>query len=126
MNAGTGRRFKENDQVVNVADLMETISTSLANILLQTQGSGTGAAPVSINGSLTKDYISASTTTTKDYTATPMLGFDISNDGGSNITVTVGGMTFTYLPGETDSRNLESFTSLVITATTAFRCWVRG
>jgi hypothetical protein len=88
--------------------------------------SSTNPLPTSLTGIYTKDYFSGSTTTTKDYSSTPMTGFDISNDGATSLTVTVNGMTFTYKSGETDSRNLLPFTSLAITTTSAFRCWVRG
>lgn len=80
----------------------------------------------SITGSLTKDYFEGSATVTKDYSTSPMTGVDIANDGSSSLTYTVGELIMTILPGDSDSRNFDAFTSLTVTTSSAFRCWVRG
>ena len=96
--------------------------TAVANA--ETRPSKTVAA--TITGSLTTDYFSGSTTITKDYSASPKNGFDISNDGTSNLTYMINSMTITLFPGEIDSRNFSTFTSVTVTTTVPYRAWGRS
>ena len=82
--------------------------------------------PVVVSGSKTKDYFYGTTTITKDYTESPMIGIDITNDGIDSLTYTINGMVITLLAGEADSRDFDTFTSVTVTTAVAFRAWVRG
>jgi hypothetical protein len=72
------------------------------------------------------DYISASTNTTKTYAGNQVYGLKIKNDGASSITVTVNGLTMTIMANEVFEEAVQPTTTFTITATVAFRCWVRG
>lgn len=68
---------------------------------------------------------SGNTTITKTFN-TPMAGFYIKNDGASDLTFTVNGMTFTVKTGEIFEDVFQPFTTLTITTTVAYRAFVRG
>lgn len=51
-------------------------------------------------------------------------GFFISNDGTANLTFTINGTTRTVKPGETYQSAFDAFTSLTISATSAYRAEV--
>lgn len=51
-------------------------------------------------------------------------GFFISNDGTANLTFTINSTTRTVKPGETYQAVFEAFTSLTISATSAYRAEV--
>ena len=74
------------------------------------------------------DYISAAATTTKTYTVgiNNVHGLKIKNDGASSLTVTVNGLVMTVLAAETFDEAVQPTDTFTITATTAFRCFVRG
>ena len=77
------------------------------------------------NALMVIDYISASTNTTKTYNFY-IYGLKIKNDGASDITVTVNNLTMTIKPSEVFEESVQATNSFTITATVAFRCWVRG
>jgi len=73
------------------------------------------------------DYISASANTT--YGPKPsncVYGLKIKNDGASDITVTVNGLTMAIKPSEVFEESVQATNTFTITAAVAFRCWVRG
>lgn len=52
------------------------------------------------------------------------FGFSIINDGSADLTFTINGNTRTVKPGENYSALFDAFTSLTITATSAYRAEV--
>lgn len=84
-----------------------------------------GSRNVSLTGSIVKDKIYGSSNITKNYEA-PMRGFEIVNDGVANLTYTINGMTFDVKAGEVDYNSFDPFTSVTITATSAYRARVFG
>jgi hypothetical protein len=68
---------------------------------------------------------SGSANTTKTWDGY-MQGFYIKNDGASDLTFTVNGMTFTVKTGEIFEDVFQPFNSLTITTTVAYRAYVRG
>lgn len=83
-----------------------------------------GAASFIEKGRIVKDAFSGTTSVTKAYSS-QMFGFAISNDGLANLTFTINGLTITVKPGELFDDLFEPFTSVVITASGAFRSVVR-
>lgn len=49
----------------------------------------------------------------------------VVNDGSADLTFTAGGITFTLKPGEVFDEEINPFSSIEITATGAFRGYVR-
>lgn len=81
---------------------------------------------VTRNGLAVTDYVSASANTTKTYDTNCVMGLKIKNDGASAITVTVNGLTMSILASEVFDEAVQPTNTFTITATVAFRCWVRG
>lgn len=79
---------------------------------------------VSVMGSNVKDYWTV--TGAKTFTSA-RSGLLVSNDGASDITVAVSGMSFTLKPTEVLDEKFDPFTSVTITAgASTFRAWARG
>ena len=110
----------ESTNLINAksAELLE----SLDQVLTQLQGTGTGSTPISIKGRIPKQPFSGSTTVTHTFTQS-MYGFGIANDGGSDLSFTIGADTFTVKSGEVWEYPMESFTQVTITTTVAYRAW---
>jgi hypothetical protein len=71
-----------------------------------------------------KDSWSGSSNITKTFTSS-MYGFDITNDGSSDLTFTINGLTITVKSGEVFSDVFEAFTSVTITTTVSYRATVK-
>jgi hypothetical protein len=71
------------------------------------------------------DYISASANTTKTYTNNFINSLKIKNDGASDISVTINGLTMAIKPSEVFEESVATTNTFTITAAVAFRCWVR-
>jgi hypothetical protein len=84
-----------------------------------------GGLKTSQAGTITKDYWEGSANITKTF-ASNRSGLVISNDGSSNLTALVNGMTFTLKPTEVLEERFEPFTQVVITTTSAYRAWARA
>lgn len=80
---------------------------------------------VSVTGSIVKDQWNGSANITKSF-ASARKSLLISNDGASDLTFTVNGMTFTVKPTEVFDESFDPFTSVTITTTSAYRAWARG
>lgn len=52
-------------------------------------------------------------------------GFGITNDGSSDLTVTINGLTITVKAGEVFEDSFVSFTTATITTTVPYRAWGR-
>ena len=108
MSSRTGRMVRENSTVINMADIQGNAMAPLREII-------TTAGSKTCNG-----YIGS--------------GMTIINDGLSDVTVVVGTLTiivqggsfYATTTGEIADYILPSFTSYEITATTAFRIFVKG
>lgn len=75
-------------------------------------------------GRVVKDIFTGSATVTKTY-GSKMFGFFIMNEGVSNLTVTIGSITFTVKAGYEFDDLFDGFTSVTITGTSAFTAGVR-
>lgn len=75
-------------------------------------------------GRVVKDAFSGSVSVSKTYPI-DMFGFGIVNDGVADLTFSIGTFTITVKPGETFDDLFEPFTTVVVTATDAFRAVVR-
>ena len=71
-----------------------------------------------------QEYTSSSSNKDTLYQST-MRNFTFINDSESNITVQVESFTFVVKPGEWLDEDMD-FTHMVVTASTAYRLWVRG
>jgi uncharacterized lipoprotein YajG len=91
----------------------------------ESQTGSKGAIDVLETGNSVKDKIYGSANITKNYEI-PMRGFEIANDGVSNLTYTINGMTFDVKAGEVDYNQFDPFTTVTITATTVYRARVFG
>jgi hypothetical protein len=85
-----------------------------------------GASNVQLWGTKIKDSFAGTANTTKDYTAAPMRGLSVQNDGAADITFVVNALTITVKPNEGFNGEFEPFTSLQINASVAFRAVVKG
>lgn len=56
----------------------------------------------------------------------PRYALFIANDGATDITLVVNGLTFTIKQTETFDERFDVFTSITITTTSAYRAWARG
>lgn len=83
-------------------------------------------AQPTINALRVIDYINASANTTKTYSYPCVLGLKIKNDGASDITVTINDLVMAIKPSETFEEAVTPLKTFTITASVAFRCWVRG
>jgi len=72
-----------------------------------------------------RDYIQTSGVTTRTYN-TPMYSVLLMNDGATDMTLTVSGLTMTIKAGEVLDEAFPQFTSVTTTAANTFRMWVRG
>jgi hypothetical protein len=75
-------------------------------------------------GRVVKDAFNGSESVSKTYPM-DMFGFGIVNDGIADLTFSIGAFTLTVKPGETFDDLFEPFTTVVVTATDAFRAVVR-
>lgn len=71
------------------------------------------------------EYFSGSANTTKTVNG-HATGFGIVNDGSSDLTFTINGLTITVKIGETFDDDFPYFESVTVTTTGAFRGWIRG
>lgn len=83
------------------------------------------ATPI-VNAMRVIDYVAASANTTKTYVVNSVYGLKIKNDGASDITLTVNGITMTIKASEVLEEAFQPTNTFTITASVAFRCWVRG
>lgn len=73
-----------------------------------------------------KDYITGTSSITKNY-STQMTGFAIQNDGDSDLSFTINGLTITVKSTDGPWEDaFDPFTSVTITANSAFRAVVKG
>lgn len=72
-------------------------------------------------------YESGSTTTTyNNATNDPWISAIITNDGASDITITINSMVMVIKSGETLDEDFVDFTSVTITTNVAYRLWLRS
>lgn len=74
-------------------------------------------------GKTVKDAFSGNATVTKTY-GTAKTGILLTNDGASDVTMTVNGLTNTIKPTEVFDMLFDPFTSVTITTTSAYRAWI--
>jgi hypothetical protein len=82
-----------------------------------------GAAFYITRGTIAMESWEGSANITKTFTSN-RYGFSIVNDGTANLTFTINTQTRTVKPGENYHALFEPFTSVVITATSAYRAEV--
>lgn len=91
----------------------------------QAQTGRDGAAWYHQRGTVTIDYITSSTSVTKTY-SNRCYGFSLANDGTSDITAVINGLTITVKEGETFDSLFKPFSSISINATnTPFRAVIK-
>ncbi|WP_094603462.1 hypothetical protein SPSIL_015190 [Sporomusa silvacetica DSM 10669] len=83
-------------------------------------------ATPTINAMRVIDFVSASANTTKTYDFPCVYGLKIENDGASAIALAVNGITISIPANKTLEEAFVPTDTFTITATTAFRCYVRG
>lgn len=83
-----------------------------------------GAASFIEKGRVVKDAFSGSDNVTKSY-GTKMFGFAIVNDGIADLSFAIGSLTVVVKPGETFEDLFDAFTTVRVTATSAYRAVVR-
>ena len=93
--------------------------------LYQPQTGRDGAAWYHQRGTVTIDYINSDTSVTKSY-SNKCYGFSLVNDGASDITAVINGLTITVKEGESFTSLFKPFTSITINATnTQYRAVVK-
>ena len=55
----------------------------------------------------------------------PSYMFSIKNDGGSNLTFTINGITITVKPGEVFEDYFEVFNNVIVTTTVSYRALIK-
>lgn len=83
------------------------------------------AQPI-INAMRVIDFVSASANTTKTYDFPCIYGLKIENDGASAISLAINGLTISIPAGKTLDEAFQAAKTFTITASVAFRCYVRG
>jgi hypothetical protein len=79
-----------------------------------------------LDGPITvQDAFADTANVTKTYSSS-MSGFAVQNDGTTNLTFTINGLTITVKPTEGFEDIFEPFTSVQVNATGAFRAVVKG
>lgn len=79
-----------------------------------------GAAFYVVKGTIVKDYVADNQDVIKNYSE-PKFGISIVNDGESDVTFTVNGMTILVRPREAFDGLFEAFINVQVTATDNFR-----
>jgi hypothetical protein len=84
-----------------------------------------GAANVTLAGKNAREPFFGIANMTKNFSK-PMNGFVIANDGGSDLTFTIGPDTFTVKANEVFTESFAPFTSVTVTTTVPFRAYGLG
>ncbi|TGE36897.1 hypothetical protein E4K67_17515 [Desulfosporosinus fructosivorans] len=84
-----------------------------------------GSVNTKLTGRLVNEPFTGSTTVTHTFTK-PMREFFISNDGDSNLTITINNMTFTVYPFTSFDEAFEPFTFVNITTEGPYQAWGRA
>jgi hypothetical protein len=77
------------------------------------------------NSAKAKEPFSGTSNFTKTFSK-PMNGIVISNDGASDLTITIGTDIFTVKAGEVFSEMFEPFTQVIVTTTVPYRAYGLG
>jgi hypothetical protein len=78
---------------------------------------------VRIEGETVKDYFLVSENTTKNF-GTYMYGVQIENQGATDASVVVHGVTYPIKAGKTFNKKFEGFNTLTVNTTGACECFV--
>lgn len=82
-----------------------------------------GVRNVKISGSIAEEYWEGSVNITKTFPAA-RVGFSIVNDGASDLTFTINGVTRRVKTGESYQSRFSPFTQVVINTSSAYRAEV--
>lgn len=86
---------------------------------------GTYAQFVEVADGNVKDYWTGTANVTKTFTS-PRNSLLLSNDGASDVSVTINGMTIVVKPTEVFDERFDEFASVTIATTSIYRAWARG